>query len=463
MDSRKYLTERIRECRRKMNLAGAIDSGVRCAAAGGVCGILCEVLSLILPFYRAHLAAALCFGIGLLAGLGYAAYRRADMGRAAGRLDSFGLKERMITAWEQIDSEEEFALLQREDARKHYDRIRGQIRIPLFPKEKNLYALLLAAGTVIALSFVPAPAREQAKLLHQVQEQVREEQKELDELLEALDRIDLESLTEEERARLQELAEAMALSREELGKADSWESLATALEKLDYKYGQAAQTLASLAMQTTGPEGAGIAVAEALAKAAANKGGTQTASSGSPGSGSDSQSSGGQNGDGSGDGQGSGSGDGSGNGDGQGDGSGDGQGDGDGQGSGSGSGSGDGAGNGDGQGDGSGDGQGSGSSSGSGNGGDGRGTGSSSAGHDYVSIPNDIGEDPSLTGDKTGDQDSEYYRRQNGLAWEGEHVDYNSVIGEYTDSAYEGIASGRYPSGMESVIRDYFESLNKRE
>jgi hypothetical protein len=68
---------------------------------------------------------------------------------------------------------------------------------------------------------------------------------------------------------------------------------------------------------------------------------------------------------------------------------------------------------------------------------------------------------PVLTGHKNGDQDSEYYRQQNSLAWEGEHVDYNSVIGQYTDNAYEGIANGRYPSGMESVIRDYFESLSR--
>ncbi|MDE6675659.1 MAG: pectinesterase, partial [Acetatifactor sp.] len=71
------------------------------------------------------------------------------------------------------------------------------------------------------------------------------------------------------------------------------------------------------------------------------------------------------------------------------------------------------------------------------------------------------GDDPALTGEKVGDENSQYFRQQNGLAWEGEHVDYNSVIGEYTDSAYEGIASGRYPSGMENVIRDYFENLNK--
>ena len=66
-----------------------------------------------------------------------------------------------------------------------------------------------------------------------------------------------------------------------------------------------------------------------------------------------------------------------------------------------------------------------------------------------------------MTGSKIGDQNSEYYLGQNGLAWEGDHVEYSSVIGEYTDDAYEGIANGKYPNGMESVIRDYFEQLNK--
>ena len=66
-----------------------------------------------------------------------------------------------------------------------------------------------------------------------------------------------------------------------------------------------------------------------------------------------------------------------------------------------------------------------------------------------------------MTGDRNGSQDSEYFRQQNGLAWEGEHVDYNSVIGQYTENAYEGIANNRYPIGMESVIRDYFGNLNQ--
>lgn len=78
-----------------------------------------------------------------------------------------------------------------------------------------------------------------------------------------------------------------------------------------------------------------------------------------------------------------------------------------------------------------------------------------------MSIPNGLGDDGALTGNQGSKEDSDYYRQQNGLAWEGEHVDYNTVIGSYTDRAYEGLAGGRYPSGMEEVIKGYFEGLNQ--
>lgn len=482
METGKYLTDQIRRCKRKMNLAKLIDRGILCAAAGGIPGICCELASLLVPFYHVHLAAALCFGAGLLAGAGYAVYRRADMKQAASRLDSFGLKERMLTAYENLDKEDTFAGLQREDAFTHYEQVRGRIKIPLLPDKRHILALVVSAAAVIGMSFIPSPVRDQAKLRHQVQEQAAEENEELEKLLDALQDVDMESLTEQQKAQLQELVDTMELSREELAKADSWESLFAATGRLDYKYQQAAQSLEQLAGQIESPDMAGLAGAEAFAKAAAAQNNPPTASPGTP-SGSAGNGNGGEDGDnGSGDGNGdgennaggengqdggnnsgdessqngkNGSGDGSaqnGNNNGSGNGSGE-----DGEnGSGNGNGQGNGNGSGNGQGNGNGNGQGGGNGSGGG-----RGTGSSDAAHDYVSIPNATGDDASLTGNKNGAQDSDYYRQQNGLAWEGDHVDYSSVIGEYTDSAYEGIANGKYPSGMESVIRDYFENLNQ--
>lgn len=485
MDIEKYLIDQIRRCKRKMNLASLIDRGVLCAAAGGIPGICCELVSLFVPFYYAHLAAALCFGAGLLSGIGYAVYRRAGMRQAASRLDSFGLKERMLTAYENLGKEDAFARLQREDARAHYERIQSRIRIPLLPDRRHILALLVSAAAVAGLGLIPSPVREQAKLRHQVQEQAAEEKEELEKLLDALESVDMESLTEEQRAQLRELADTMELSREELAGADSWESLSAATGRLDYKYRQTAQSLMDLAGQMEHPDMAGLAGAEALARAAADQNSPSPYFSGTPSADSDDGGDDGpEGGNRSGDGEGSGQGDGnnSGNGNGQsgenssGSGSGqsgeDGDGSGNGQNGENGSGNGNASGNGSGQdegsggdqsgsnGSGSGNGQGSGNGSGNGMGG-GRGTGSSDTAHDYVSIPNAVGDDASLTGNKNGDQDSDYYRQQNGLAWEGDHVDYSSVIGEYTDSAYEGIANGKYPSGMEAVIRDYFENLNK--
>lgn len=482
METGKYLTDQIRRCKRKMNLAKLIDRGILCAAAGGIPGICCELASLLVPFYHVHLAAALCFGAGLLAGAGYAVYRRADMKQAASRLDSFGLKERMLTAYENLDKEDTFAGLQREDAFTHYEQVRGRIKIPLLPDKRHILALVVSAAAVIGMSFIPSPVRDQAKLRHQVQEQAAEENEELEKLLDALQDVDMESLTEQQKAQLQELVDTMELSREELAKADSRESLFAAAGRLDYKYQQAAQSLEQLAGQIESPDMAGLAGAEAFAKAAAAQNNPPAASPGTP-SGSAGNGNGGEDGEnGSGDGNGdgennaggengqdggnnsgdessqngkNGSGDGSaqnGNNNGSGNGSGE-----DGEnGSGNGNGQGNGNGSGNGQGNGNGNGQGGGNGSGGG-----RGTGSSDAAHDYVSIPNATGDDASLTGNKNGAQDSDYYRQQNGLAWEGDHVDYSSVIGEYTDSAYEGIANGKYPSGMESVIRDYFENLNQ--
>lgn len=485
MDIEKYLVDQIRRCKRKMNLASLIDRGVLCAAAGGIPGICCELVSLFVPFYYAHLAAALCFGAGLLSGIGYAVYRRAGMRQAASRLDSFGLKERMLTAYENLNKEDAFASLQREDARAHYERIQSRIRIPLLPDRRHILALLVSAAAVVWLGFIPSPVREQAKLRHQVQKQAAEEKKELEKLLDALESVDMESLTEEQRAQLRELADTMELSREELAGADSWESLSTATGRLDYKYRQAAQSLTDLAGQMEHPDMAGLAGAEVLARAAANQNSPSPVFSGTPSANSDNGGDAGtEEGNGSGDGEGNGQGGGnnSGNGSGQsgensdhsgsgqsgenGDGNGNGQngenGSGNGNASGNGSSQGEGGGSGSGNGGGQSGSNGSGSGNGSGNGmGGGRGTGSSDAAHDYVSIPNAVGDDASLTGNKNGDQDSDYYRQQNGLAWEGDHVDYSSVIGEYTDSAYEGIANGKYPSGMEAVIRDYFENLSK--
>ena len=45
--------------------------------------------------------------------------------------------------------------------------------------------------------------------------------------------------------------------------------------------------------------------------------------------------------------------------------------------------------------------------------------------------------------------------------WSGQSVDYNQVIGNYTNQAYTNMESSNIPDSMKDLIRDYFTELNE--
>lgn len=456
MDERNYLLQAIRRSRRKLNMSKTLDTCTCFLACAGVAAIVLEAASIWIPFYYVHLCAGVALLVAFLAGLVYSIVKRVGMHEAARRIDTFGLQERVQTAYEQMEDESTFACMQRRDAA---EKLRGkvekkEIRIRLLPDKRHLTAAALSLVLACGLAFIPSQAREVASQRHAIHQEAKEKQKELSELVDALEQMDTSTLTDEQKAKLSELQEALNRSMQELARADSREALDAAKNKLGFKLEQTSQSLANLASQMSKEQQA--AIAQALAKAAADaagkssgSNGTQSASSGgsngTPGTGD------GSSGDGNNGSNGNGSNGNNANGDGNGS-------DGDNNGNGSGNGSGDGS-NGDGS-NGNGSGNGNGNENGSGNG-SGRGTGQGGGTHDYVSVPNAVGNDENLTGNKTGDENGDFYRAQNGLVWEGDHVSLDSVIGDYTKDAYEGISSGRYPSGMEDVIKDYFKNLSE--
>ena len=134
---------------------------------------------------------------------------------------------------------------------------------------------------------------------------------------------------------------------------------------------------------------------------------------------------------------------------------------------------------GNGQGQGSGSGQGS--SSGEGQGGSG-GTGGSGSGSgtgwntgSTVGKENDLenspgeqiyipgrneGNDENLTGNKNDNGNSQQIESQSGLNIGGEKVDYDKVIGDYSNSALEGANNSNLPQSLKDLIKNYFEGLN---
>ncbi len=460
MDERKELLQAIRRSRRKLNIGIVFVWGVVCVAYGGVAASVLEAVSVWIPFYFVHLCVGIVIGIALIVGIIYVVIKRTSMREAAQQIDTFGLKERVQTAYEQMADESPLAGMQRHDAAEQLQKKLDakQIRIRLLPSRRHLAAAFLSLAVAAALAFVPSQARELANTRHAIHQEAKEKQKELSELADAIEKMDTSELTDEQKARLAELKEALDRSMQELARADSKEALDAAQSKLGFKYEQTSQSLMELADALSKDGKAALEQIAEMARAAAeangqssaqgnSQSGTQSASNGSA-SGTPGTSNGntGNTGDGSGEnGQNSGN---SSNGNGS-----------NGNGSnGSNSGNGDGSGNGSGTGNGSGSGNGNGDGGGSGSG---RGTGSGGGRHDYVSVPNATGNDDNLTGNKTGNENGDSYRAQNGMVWEGDHVSLDSVISDYTKDAYEGLSSGKYPSGMEDVIKDYFKNLSE--
>ena len=405
-----------------------------------------EFFSIFFPFYPVHFATAGCFLMGVAAGLVFAIIRRIDMKSAARYMDSFGLGERVLTAYENLHRPEEIYALQRTDTISHVKEQEENLKVRICPPGRHFTAFALSVCMVLLFALIPSQAKDTARERHEVTLEAKEQEKELEKELSNLKKADTSSLTREQKQALKELQESLKLSMEALKTVKSKEALAEEKQKLTYKY-DAAEELLAENTKASAQDFAGIGSENGENTGNQDKGsgdtsGDESNASGNSGNGNSTQDAGagsGNNSNGAGSSQSENS---SENNDSSQSGSSNGEGSGNGTG-GNGNGSGSGVGNGNGSGSGS-----------------GRGTGSSDTGHDYVSIPNKVGNDSSIAGNKGDSKDSDYYRAKNGLAWEGEHVSVDSVIGDYTKDAYESIASGRYPKGGESVIRDYFQSLN---
>ena len=393
MDEKAFLLQEIRYSKRKQNVKKFLRYESTGIAAGGTIAMVLEGCAVFVPFYTVHVWAVLAVLCGAAAGGIYTVMKRCTMVQAAQKIDRFGFQERIVTAYGRIGKEGSIDRMQRSDAVHMLQEDHAWKKARVCPNRRYINGV---------------------GKLHPVMKKKFEKNKEIKKVMDALKQTDTSSMTKEQKKALQELIQSLALSQKEMQQADTKQALASAGQKLSYKYGQAAQisgadVLASVLKNIQVNTNTGNQLAQGDVQSTTQnttQSGTQRGES-TQSSETSSQDSG------------------------------------------------------DGEDSGSGKGTGSGNGSGTGNGtGSGRGTGSGGGTHDYVSVPNKLGNDSSITKDKGDSKNSDYYKAKNGLAWKGEHVDLDSVVGDYTKEAYEGIANGKYPAGMEDVIRNYFENLN---
>ena len=422
MEQKEFL-KIIQAFRRRMNIADFLKRSVFALSIGAAAGILIQAVAFFVPLYYAGLYMILAFILAELSVLVVMVVKRVSMEQAALKMDSFGFEERIVTAYEHLAQEGTLVGLQREDAIEQLREHKDRIRIPLMPSFKKTALLLGLFVISVGLSLLPSAAKDRAEELHGIREEAQEKEDEIEKIIDALEQLEQEELTEEQQDMLREMAQSLESSLSEYQQAVSEEMLSAASQKLDYKYETMSSQLSDIIQDLENGAGVSIASADALREMEEQFRKMRDMRR--------------AQGDGSGEGQGGANGNDQNGQNGQG-----GDGDGNGQGGHGGAGAGkvkrgqrgDAGGN--------------------------RGDGSSSTPHDYVSVPNAVTDSGNLTGNVDNHDTSEYFRAQNGLNWEGAHTSYEAVIGSYEQNAYEGIAAEKYPSGMEDIIKEYFASFN---
>ena len=446
-----YIRGFINRVRIKLNRNIMIKSIITALLYGAVVSMLFAGLSMVAPIYYAWVVIAALMMVALIVGIAMGIKHRVDDREAALYIDRFGFKEKIVTAIENEKYIDPICIAQREDAERQLRRDGHMVVVRHKISWIRLSMLLLTILLTVVLYMIPTPAKARARDIHEARIASEEAQEEVQEMIDALSKIDEGELSEEELREMNEMLESLSNSYDELAHVSSMESYSMARQKYDYKLGSISDKLDMLAQGKSGNADKQIKSAKELADNQKSSQGSSTASNDKGDSGSE------------GEGQGTGGEEGSGqkgdNGEDSGQGGATGE-DSDQGGNQSGE-SGNGQGN---EGEGS-EGQSADNNSGTaegGNGGSGNGSGQGSSSsekdikhnHDYVSVNENI------TGSYEDNDTSAYAHEQNGLAWEGTQVPYDTVINDYSDAAFDAVDKGKYPGAMSDVIKNYFTGLS---
>ncbi len=187
-------------------------------------------LARFVPVYDAYAKGAVL--TGALAGIGFlvSLFMTPRDRAAAMLLDSKGLCERTLTAYELINDSSSIAKLQREDALEHLEKMNINKEIKMrIPKKLSLISILLAL-MILASGFIPNPMDERAAELHQLKREAVKQQKEIDKVLSRVENNN--KLTMEQR---KEAMEALSELKKELKNAKNAREAEKALQRTENK------------------------------------------------------------------------------------------------------------------------------------------------------------------------------------------------------------------------------------
>ncbi len=233
-----YIYSFLRQAKRRLSLAVLADIMLKTVTVGFLAGALVNVAALLFPIYGAFAISWIVLLIVVLLGLVYAIMHFPDYKKTALEIDKKGLKERLTTfvEMEKTGMSPEWRELQTEDTYHAICKFDLKEKTRISFEKKSVYLLAGMIAFFVVAAVIPSPNKELAILRHEQKEKAKSEIEKVEEAKEELEELKkLETLTEAELAEIEKLQDILDKAKEELAEAKTQEELEKALERLETK------------------------------------------------------------------------------------------------------------------------------------------------------------------------------------------------------------------------------------
>ncbi|HYE82576.1 MAG TPA: hypothetical protein VEG39_10495 [Clostridia bacterium] len=226
----KELLRLVRKIRDRLHAVSIMNAMIIGVAAALCLGTGMVITARFIPIYNVYLNVLKVVGAAVLAAFLYSSFRPPLNTYAALKADSFGLKERTVTALELAGNQSTLAVLEKNDALEHLRNMDYKKKIPLRPNKKYLLICLILTAVLAVSGFIPNPMAGRAEELHKIKEKIAEQQKKADKLIERVR--SNPKLAEEQK---EELEKRLAELKKELKAVSDEKEISKALGRTEKK------------------------------------------------------------------------------------------------------------------------------------------------------------------------------------------------------------------------------------
>lgn len=226
----KELIRIVRKIRDRLHAALIINCMMLGVAAALCLGIGIAAAARFIPIYNVYINILKLVGVFVLAAFLHSSFMTPKDAYAALKADSFGLKERTVTALELVGNHSTFAVLEKGDALEHLKKMDYKKNLPLKPNKKYVLICLILTVVLALSGFIPNPMAGRAEALHKLKAKISEQQKKADRLAEKVKNNPV--LSEEQK---EELENRLAELKKELKAAKDQKEINKALSRTEKK------------------------------------------------------------------------------------------------------------------------------------------------------------------------------------------------------------------------------------